>query len=407
MFADANLDPHRGVPAHVPEALAWNRDIPAFACEGDDPFLAISRLHDGPDIVWARATSHGQPAWVPTRHALINEICLDPVRFSSRNNGEVTALLDVNWRQNPLDYDPPHHLAYRQALQPWFQPSTINRMDGAIRKIANDLIDVFERTKRCEFVAEFAMLFPSQVFLEMTGMPRNMLPEFYRWEHDFTKSRDPDVRKLGARAILAYLERYAEERRQDVRNDVITGVLEARINDRPLDHGEIMGMLFTLYIGGLDTVKSALGWHLQHLARDQTLQKRLRANPHLIPAAVEEMLRMYGIVATHRTVTRDFVFHGVQMKEGDRVLLPTYLAGRDPRQFERPHEFDLSRKPRHLSFATGIHNCLGAHLARREIAIVFETWLSRLDGIRIAPGEAISFQTEGVWSVTRLPLEWD
>jgi cytochrome P450 len=103
----------------------------------------------------------------------------------------------------------------------------------------------------------------------------------------------------------------------------------------------------------------------------------------------------------------DLEFHGVPMKSGDRILLPTYLAGRDPAQFPNPDVVDPNRRPRHLTFATGIHFCIGAHLARREIRIVLEEILSRFRNIRIPEGETPTWQTDGVWSMTRLPLIWD
>jgi cytochrome P450 len=378
----------------------------AFARELDDPWKAICRLHDGPDLIWASATSHGQPAWVPTRFAMIQDIMMDAASFSSVDNIGIAKLLGVDWRQNPLEFDPPEHMAYRQILQPWFQPSAINKLESMIRRIASELIDSFADRGECEFVEEFSAPFPSRVFLEMTGLPHDMLPQFFEWEHKFTKSRDPEVRRDGILSIVKFLEAYLEDRRGDERGDLITGILTAGYKGRPLNAGEIMGMCTSLYFGGLDTVVSSLGWYLRHLALDQGLQAKLRERPDLIPAAVDEMLRLYGVVGTHRTVTRDMEFDGVALREGDRIMLPTYFASRDPRQFENPHEFEFGRKTRHLTLATGVHNCLGAHLARREIKVVFEEWLSRFREIRIPEGETTSFQTEGVWSTTRLPLTW-
>lgn len=395
------------VPDHVPPELAWNRDLMAYARELDDPWDAISRLHEGPELIWASATSHGAPAWVPTRFAMIQEILMDPARFSSVDNIGIDKLLGVEWKQNPLEFDPPEHMAYRLILQPWFQPSAINKLEEMIRQVASGLIDGFAERGSCEFHEEFSAPFPSQVFLEMTGLPRSMLPQFFEWEHKFTKSRDPAVRRDGILSIVKFFEKYLEERRGDPRADVIGGILSATYKGRPLDAGEIMGMCTTLYFGGLDTVVSSLGWYLRHLAVDQELQTRLRENPELIPAAVDEMLRLYGVVGTHRTVTQDLEFHGVYLRKGDRVMIPTYCASRDPRQFDNPNAFEFGRKARHLTFATGVHNCLGAHLAKREIKVVFEEWLRRFRNIRIPDGETIKFQTEGVWSITRLPLTWD
>ena len=147
---------------------------------------------------------------------------------------------------------------------------------------------------------------------------------------------------------------------------------------------------------------------MRHLAGDALLQKRLRANPEDIPPAVDEFSRAFGVAAPGRTVANDFTFHGVSMRRGDTVLLPTYLASRDPRAFENPHVIDIDRRARNnLSFATGPHTCLGMHLARREIRIVLQELLARLQNIRMAAGESYEFHTGSVLGIDRLPLVWE
>jgi cytochrome P450 len=154
-------------------------------------------------------------------------------------------------------------------------------------------------------------------------------------------------------------------------------------------------------------VYSTLGWIMRHLAGDQALQQRLRDNPQDIPKAVEEFARAFGVAAPHRNVKEDFTFHGVFMKKDDVVLMPTYMASRDPRAYENPHVIEIDRKARHLTFATGPHACAGIHLAKRELRVVIEAFLSRFRNIRIPEGENYAYHTGGVLGVDRLPLEWD
>ena len=116
---------------------------------------------------------------------------------------------------------------------------------------------------------------------------------------------------------------------------------------------EILGTWFLFYVAGLDTVYSTLGWVMHHLANDQPLQDRLRSNPQDIPKAVDEFTRAYAVAAPHRRVTEDFDFHGVRLHKNDVVLLPTYLASRDPRAYENPHKIDIDRGARSITFATG------------------------------------------------------
>ena len=396
-----------GIPAHVPPELVWEHNLAAFARELDDPWLSVARLHEGPEIIWARGASRGQPGWIPTRYPLIQEVFTNASLFMSGDSNDIADLLGVEWRLNPLEIDPPAHMAYRQILQPWFVPSAINKLESMARGVARELIANVEDQGGCEFIGDFASLFPSYIFLALLGLPRDMLPQFLEWERTFMRAPNMADRVMAARAIKEYLEGYVEQRRSEPRDDLTTAILTAQIDGRPLNHGEVMGMCMVLYLGGLDTVMSSLGWYFRHLSGDQALQKRLKDNPQDIPGAVEDFLRAYGVTGTRRTVTQDTEFHGVKMKKGDWIVVPTYIASRDPGQYENPHIVDPDRRARHLTLATGVHNCLGIHLAKREIKIVLEEWLKHFSNIRIPEGEKAIWHTDGVWSVSRLPLIWD
>lgn len=395
------------VPAHVPPELVWDHDIDDYARCGDDPFVTAGRLHEGRDIFWARGAFVGQPGWLLTRFDHIQEVFMDAQRFSSAEFSTVAGMLAVDWRLNPLEIDPPAHLAYRQVLQPWFTPSAINKLEPMVRSIARELIAAFEDDDGCEFVGQFASLFPSYVFLELMGMPRSRLPDFLRWEQEFTRGETVEIKIAAARSIMEYLEGYADERRAAPGGDLVSAVVTAKVGDRLLTDGEVIGMTMLLYLGGLDTVMNSLGWYFRHLASDQALQQRLREDPSLIPSAVDELLRAFGVTGTMRVITEDLDFHGVTMRKGDWVILPTYLAARDPKQYPDPHRVDIDRRTRNLTLATGVHNCLGIHLAKREIRIVLEEWLPRFLNIRVPDGESVEWHTGAVWGVDRLPLTWD
>jgi cytochrome P450 len=162
-----------------------------------------------------------------------------------------------------------------------------------------------------------------------------------------------------------------------------------------------------LWVGGLDTVYSTLGWIMRHLATHADLQQRLRDNPADIPAAIEEFARAFAVVVTHREVAKDCEFRGVQLCKGEEVNLPLALANRDPAVFDDPHVVDIDRKPRHLTFGFGAHACLGIHLAKRELRIVVEEFLKRFRNIRMREGEEYRFHTGRTFGVEYLRLVWE
>lgn len=396
------------IPAHVPADLVWDHSLEAFCHQLEDPFVSASRLHEGPDIFWTTDSGHMRPGWVITRDDLLREAFVDYAHFTSQGGAGIEHLLNVSWRLIPIDYDPPQHSLYRQILNPFFTPAKIGELDRAVRRVCNSLVDPFAGRGACEFVGEFATPFPSYVFLSLMGMPIDLAPQFVAWERGITHGVDFEERQAAARAICGYLEGFLAEQRATPTTELMKGIVAARIDGRPLTEGEMLGMLHTFYFGGLDTVYSTLGFVMRHLATHPELQARLRNRPELMPKAVDEFLRAFSVVSSRRCVTEDFVFHGVQMKKGELVVLPLYLAGRDPRVHAHPHEIDLDRDTGGgQPFASGPHHCLGRHLARREIRIALETLLSRFHNIHIPAGETYAYHSGVTFGMDRLPIAWE
>jgi len=318
------------IPSHVPKELVWDHSFDAFTAELDDPFFAVSRLHDGPGIIWATDGSYGRPGWIATRNDVISEVFLDHEHFSAERPGMIADLLGVNLRLNPIEIDPPAHYGYRRILNPFFTPKAIHNLDAPARQACRKLIGKFEDKGGCEFIEDFAVPFPSYIFLDLMGMPHDMLPNFLKWENALMRGPNIAARVAAARSIYHYLETFLEQQRKHPGNDILKAVVTGEVDGRPLTHLETMGMLYVLYVGGLDTVYSTLGWVMRHLATHPEHQERLRANPVEIPHAVEELSRAYSVVVTHRMVAKDFDFHGVPMRKGEEINLPLSLANRDP-----------------------------------------------------------------------------
>ena len=395
------------VPDHVPPELVWDHSLDQFNMELGDPFLAGSRLHEGPDIIWSTEASHGKPGWVITRHDLIEEAFVDFKHFSSQRGANIDAVMGPAIRMIPTEVDPPEHHAYRQILTPFFTPGAVAGLEAKVRETCEQIIAKFAAKGGCEFIADFARIYPNSIFLSLIGMPVEMLPQFLAWEDKLMHGEDAAAKLQAGAAIFGYLKGFIDEQKRAPRTELIKAITTATINGRSITDEEMLGTCFLLYAAGLDTVYSTLGWIIRHLATDQPLQQRLRDNPQDIPKAVDELTRAFGVASSSRTVTSDFTFHGVEMRKGDVVLMPTYLASRDPRTYENPNVIDIDRKARHLTFATGPHACLGIHLAKRELRVAINAFLSRFRNIRIPAGEHYEYHTGGVLGVDRLPLEWD
>jgi len=397
------------VPAHVPPELV--RDFKFETLPGgdvDSVQAAADAVRGGPDIFYGLSTRRGEGAWVIARHELIREVYQDAELFSSRHNADFARLIGEEWPLLPLEADPPAHAAWRILLNPIFAPARMRAMEADIETLAVDLVDGIVAKGEAEFVADFGEVFPVRIFLRMFGLPLEHTDHFVAWEGDLLHSLTIEGRQHAARAIVDYLRKVIAERRAQPTDDLLSYIATTEIEGRKLTADEALGVAFLLYSAGLDTVANMLGFMFKHLAEHPKDQQMLRDEPALIPDAIEELMRAYPIVISGREVTRDVEFHGVRMKAGDVVSLPTMLAGRDEREFSNPDVIDFRReKVSHITFAAGPHRCVGSHLARRELRIALEEWLKRVPPFRIKPGERAITHGIGVFGVERLPLVWD
>lgn len=397
------------IPDHVPDSLVLRWALATAPGVENDPYAANIMLQKDHDIFYSplmrSPTDPG--AWVITRSALIREAFLKPSLFINKDCSGLATLVGGNWDLIPLEIDAPDHLKYRVLLNPLFTPKRMATMEADIRKAAVDLIEKVKDQGCCEFDSAFAHPFPASIFLTLLGLPLDMTDQFVEWELTLLRAKTFEIRAEAAKAVRDYLVDIIEQRRKSPTGDLVSFATQATVEGRPLTDDEILGICFLLFVGGLDTVTSTMGFIFKHLAENPEIQQRLRENPELIDKATEEYLRAFAVVNSPRHVAEDTVFHGVHMKKGDRVILAMTLGGRDEAEYADADVIDLDRKgPRHMSFATGPHNCIGQHLARREIRVALEEWLARVPTFGIKPGEKPVTQGMTVFGVDYLPLVW-
>lgn len=397
------------IPGHVPAELVAP-DFPFIfgLTTEQDPFDDLAmQVHEGPDIVYApHAYPGGTAAWVPRRMAHLRAIYLDTEHFSSTDFSPFSKLIGGDWISSPAELDPPRHGPFRQMVNPAFTPRAMAALETRIRQYAVEYIEAFAARGECEFMGEFAFEFPIKVFMDLMGLPHDRVGEFMEWEMNLLHNHDLAKIAEATRNVIDYLSAEIEDRRANPRDDLITYGVQGQIEGRSLTQDELLGFMFNLFIGGLDTVSTNMGLHFRHLGRTIEDQAFLRANPSDIPNAIDELMRAYGAVTTFRTCRKETELAGVRFMPGDKVAMSTTLAGRDPAEFDDPTAVRLDGKPRHVGFGFGIHTCVGMHLARRELRIAMEEFLARIPEFRIAPGHQVRCHL-GMIQPVALPLVWD
>jgi cytochrome P450 len=365
----------RSIPAHVPDELIHDWPFQFGTTHTGNPYIdLVDPIHAGyPDVFFTRDAYPGaQPAWVVRRFEDVSAIYKDNVNFINRGFAPFAMLTGEDWHLVPAEMDPPNHGRYRAMIFPLFTPKAVRGLEGKVTAFASHYIDRFKDRGQCEFMSEFAFEFPIKVILDLIGLPQEMVGQVMAWETDLLHGHDLETIAAATRNVVDYLRSEIEERKRKPREDLLTFGVNAEVDGLRMTDSEVLGFAFNLFIGGLDTVSTNLGLQFWHLATHAHDQARLRADPRLIPDAVEEMLRGYAAVSTVRTVAHKVEIRGATMMPGDKVIMSTTLAGRDPSAWADPATIDFDRKPQHVSFATGPHLCLGLVLARREVGWAIE-----------------------------------
>ncbi|MFC0303366.1 cytochrome P450 [Rhizorhabdus histidinilytica] len=395
------------VPDHVPPELVHFWDFRTGL--GPCPHAQVAELHKGPRVFYSPLSHQDRSekpvgTWVLTKAEDIRQMLQRADLFSSAQPR--SHAMGETWRLIPLEVDPPEHGLFRTPLNPLFSPARIKQLEPRLRELTVDLIEKLKDRDECEFIRDFGEQFPVRIFLELMGLSGDDLSRFRKWADTIIHDRINRGKAMGE--VKAFLVEQIALRRVDPREgELVSQVMAMKVGDRPFTDEEVMGTVFLLFIGGLDTVVSSLAYQFRYLAENPDDQARLRADPSMIPDAVEELFRAFPVVTTARIATEDTELAGVRIKKGDMVTGSTLLSTSDPTEFANPEVVDLTRSPnRHNTFSFGPHRCLGSHLARREIQIAIEEWLKRVPPFTVKPGTTFKTLGGGVIGMEALPLVW-
>jgi len=394
----------------------------AYAAHGY-PHADWTRLRQEAPVFWY-PRNEVRPFWAITRHADIVTISKQPTRFlSAPNNIDIPSDPGAAEFEPPptiISMDPPKHGAYRQLVSRRMTPRVLQRIQADIEAISREIVDgLGEGTLdgECDFVERVSIPMPIAVIAWLLGVPREDWKLLFDWTNQLAAPADPEFKREGEHAgetrdrtvaeLFAYFEQLVEVRRRTPADDLISVLVAARIDGQPLPRHELLSYCLAMVIAGNETTRNAITGGMLAFIENPDQLARVQRDPGLLDSAIEEILRWSSpIVHMGRTAAQDVELHGQRIRAGDILALFYPSANRDEAVFDDPFRFRVDRSPNHhLSFGVGEHFCLGAHVARFELNVIFRHLLARLvEAEVIGPIERL--QSPFVGGIKRLPIRY-
>jgi cytochrome P450 len=317
----------------------------------------------------------------------------------------------------PLHLTGDTHVRYRKLLTPLLTAKRMEPWGNTVREITDELIDGFIDAGHAELFERVCGPLPTKIFLRLFGLPEEDRTLLIQFKDDILGAtgetldeREQHGIEAGDRLREHLGKRLAERKNEALRDDLISQFLTFELDGHKLTDDEIVNLMHMFTIAGLDTVTSSLSVQFAFLATHSQERQRLIADPSLWPTAVEELMRTESPVPQGglRWAAEDLEINGVEVSKGHMIFLGWGSANIDPAVFEDPMKVDLTRKPnRHMSFAVGLHRCLGSHLARLEMVAALQRFHERIPNYTVAEGERIVYRSiPGIRQAVRIPISF-
>lgn len=373
------LDPNLYAQGNHHKVLAEIRGSGGALVEIDDPLTGV-------------------PYRAVMKRDLADKICKEPMLYSSERMTAVPKEMPEEemllQRLMIVNMDPPHHIKYRRIARKAFTPKAVESYEPRFREVAKQVIDNVAAKGRCEFVSDVAAELPLIAIMELCGIGMEYKKQFFDWTNTMFFTEDEDMSgeesataaQTAAMEVYAFAASLAEKHKQEPLTDIVGALLDGEVDDEKLTPDEFQLFFLMLIAAGNESTRSVTAHGMRLLIENPDQLKKLVDNPALIPHAVEEMLRFNpAFVQMRRTVTADVEVEGQQLKENDKLILNWHAINHDPDIFENPEKFDVERfkkmpdlHSQHRAFGNGEHFCIGAHLARLELKVMFEELVPRL-----------------------------
>jgi cytochrome P450 len=376
------------------------------------------------------------PFWVVTRHADILEVERQNDLFHNGDRATIVTPIELDQKVRMVmggsphlvralvQMDNPDHAAYRRVTYGAFLPQNLKKLEGRIRDIARGFIDhMASLGDTCDFARDVAFLYPLHVVMELIGVPESDEPRMLKLTQELFGNADAELSRSGNRPedaaqalanlqgtvgeFMEYFNAITEDRRKHPRDDLASVIANGQVFGAPLGVLEAMSYYIIAATAGHDTTSSTTAGAMWALAENQGEFAKVKADPALIPGLVEESIRWVTPVKHFmRTATADAVLDGRIIRKGDWLMLSYPSGNRDESVFSDPFRFDIERSPnKHVAFGYGAHICLGQHLGRMEMRILWEELLPRLHSVELA-GEPSNMDAAFVCGPKRVPIRY-
>lgn len=389
---------------------------------GGQPRDVFSYLRSEAPVYW-HENADGESFWVITRQRELDYISKNPALFSSH---EKTCLLndmspeqiEMN-RMMMINMDPPQHLKYRRLVRSAFTPRAVDAYAERFRQVASEIVDSAVADGRCEFVEDIAAELPLVAICELMGVPLEKRRRVFELTNIMLGMDDPELSTSEEDGQTAAAEMYmlamelAARHQQDSLNDIVQVLLNGTVEDEPLTEEEFCNFFLLLIVAGNETTRTVTSHGMRLLIEHPQQYEALVADPSRLDDAIEEFLRYSpAVIAFRRTAMEDVELGGQQISKGDKIQMYYAAASADESVFENPDSFDITRNRRedvrneHRAFGIGQHFCLGSHLARLEMQVIFQEILRRIRNPRL-DGEVSWLRSNFINGIKAMPIAFD
>jgi cytochrome P450 len=418
----------------IPQDIAKIVISPKSYANDDVIYPAFKWLRENMPLGVAEVEGY-DPIWIVTKHADIKAIELNAKLFHNADHNPIlndrasdAFMRQINGGSTRLvssltHMDPPEHAAYRNLTQSWFMPNRISKLEDQIRTLARKSVEtLLSFDGECDFVRDFALHYPLRVIMTLFGVPTEDEPRMLKLTQEFFGVHDPEEQRpemasdpvVAAKMWAATLEEFYEyfdnlsaQRRANPTDDMLSLIANSQVNGAPIPRNEANGYYVAIATAGHDTTSSSTAGGLHGMLLYPENFAKLKEDPSLVKGLIDEAIRWTSPVKHFmRNATLDTEVRGQTIRAMDRLMMCYPSGNRDEDVFTNPEHFDITRSPNpHIAFGFGPHMCLGQHLAKLEMRVLFEELLPHLESIELA-GDPRFVETNFVGGYKSLPIRF-